>query len=77
MLCKLVRYRGSSSDWGKSRGENWIKPYREAQAQGHLSSSPELHQDPEASAANQKQSLEKAEQTGTWHVREGVPCRKV
>lgn len=28
MLCKLVSYRGSSGDCGKSKGENWIEPYR-------------------------------------------------
>lgn len=72
MLCKLVSYRCSSCDWGKSRGENWIRPYREAQAQGHLSSSPEPHQDPEASGAKQKKSLEKPGQTGSWCIREGV-----
>lgn len=78
MQGKSVSYRGSSSDRGKSREENWIEPHREAQAQGHQSSIPEPYQDPEASQPARSRAwrtLSKQDHgmsERVWHLRKGV-----
>lgn len=78
MLCKSVSISKSEAaavTWGKSRGENWIEPHREAQAQGHLSSIPEPYQNPEAPQPTRSRvwrSLSKQDDgmpEGVWHVR--------
>lgn len=72
MLCKLVSYIGSSSDWDESREKIGLSHTGRPKFRDTTAAALNLIR----TQKHQKQSWKKSEQTGSWHVREGVACQE-